>query len=186
MNLDASPACPCYRADAKRGTVHDMKQPRSYVTCGQLATTCPKRAETSSASSLFYSQRTQILAACPPPALPTSTAPIPSLTTQSSQPGCTPSTSSTTGEPGKFPLNLSTIHTNTATSTRKQNERASKITALPKPYLSPLTPTQRSILTRPIAELVHDVQTKALSPIDVLRAYGNAAVKAHASTNCLT
>src|SRR6266480_3805217 len=116
-----------------------------------------------------------------------SSAPIQSLTTQSSQPCYTPSTSSTTVEPGKLsPHNLSSVHTNTATRTRKQNERASKISTLPKAYLSPFTASQRSILTRPIAELVHDVQTQTLSPVDTLRAYGNAAIKAHASTNCLT
>ena len=35
-------------------------------------------------------------------------------------------------------------------------------------------------------ELVKDVHKQAIQPIDILRAYGKAALRAHAKTNCLT
>jgi Asp-tRNA(Asn)/Glu-tRNA(Gln) amidotransferase A subunit family amidase len=35
-------------------------------------------------------------------------------------------------------------------SQRKQSERASKIAKLPEPYLSPLSPQERTILGKPI------------------------------------
>ncbi|KAM7194264.1 amidase [Naviculisporaceae sp. PSN 640] len=68
----------------------------------------------------------------------------------------------------------------------KQNERAERIRSLPPVYHAPFTPLDRSILTRPIGELVSDVHSNVLSPVDILRAYGKAAIKAHAKTNCLT
>ena len=46
---------------------------------------------------------------------------------------------------------------------------------------------KRIYFQRPIAELVQDVQKGgASSAVDVLRAYGKVAVKAHAKTNCVT
>jgi Asp-tRNA(Asn)/Glu-tRNA(Gln) amidotransferase A subunit family amidase len=71
-------------------------------------------------------------------------------------------------------------------SLRKQSERASKIATLPTPYLTPLSPQERTILGRPIEELVQDVHKRVTRPIDILRAYGKVAIKAHARTNCLT
>jgi Asp-tRNA(Asn)/Glu-tRNA(Gln) amidotransferase A subunit family amidase len=41
-------------------------------------------------------------------------------------------------------------------------------------------------LNKPIAELVHDVQSAATTPTAVLRAYGKVAIRAHEKTGCLT
>ncbi|KAK4985995.1 hypothetical protein LTR50_005587 [Elasticomyces elasticus] len=69
---------------------------------------------------------------------------------------------------------------------RKRSERASRIAHLPEPYRLPLSPSERSILGKPIDELVQDVHSRATSPIDILRAYGKVAIRAHEATNCLT
>ncbi|KAJ4364094.1 hypothetical protein N0V83_009549 [Neocucurbitaria cava] len=69
---------------------------------------------------------------------------------------------------------------------RKQSERASKIATLPTQYLYPLSPQERTILGRPIQELVQDVQKQITSPVDILRAYSKVAIKAQEKTNCLT
>lgn len=69
---------------------------------------------------------------------------------------------------------------------RKQDERAARIANLPKPYQQPITADESDILAAPIDQLVKDVQTKSTSAVDVLRAYGKAAVKAHAKTNAVT
>ncbi|KAF2822671.1 amidase signature enzyme [Ophiobolus disseminans] len=69
---------------------------------------------------------------------------------------------------------------------RKQSERASKIAALPTTYLSPLSSQERTILGKPIQELVQDVHKQVTSPVDILRAYGKVALKAHEKTNCVT
>ena len=53
-------------------------------------------------------------------------------------------------------------------------------------YKQPLTATDRSILAKPIAELVADVRDEHVRPIDILRTYGKVALKAQARTNCLT
>lgn len=50
----------------------------------------------------------------------------------------------------------------------------------------PLSSADRDILAAPIDQLVKDVQEKVTSPIDILRAYGKAAVKAQEATNCVT
>ncbi|KAF2138255.1 uncharacterized protein K452DRAFT_234505 [Aplosporella prunicola CBS 121167] len=71
-------------------------------------------------------------------------------------------------------------------SQRKQSERASKIASLPPQYQSPLSSSERSILGKPIQELVQDVQKQVTSPVDVLRTYAKVAVEAHHKTNCLT
>lgn len=67
----------------------------------------------------------------------------------------------------------------------KQAERVQRIQALPS-YLGPFTNSERQVLAKPIEELVQDVHNKAVQPIDILRAYGKAAIKAHEKTNCLT
>ncbi|KAI5269866.1 amidase signature enzyme [Aureobasidium subglaciale] len=69
---------------------------------------------------------------------------------------------------------------------RKQDERASRIANLPSSYQGPLSSSERSILDAPIDELVQNIQSSSQSPIDILRAYGKAAVKAQAATNCVT
>lgn len=71
-------------------------------------------------------------------------------------------------------------------SQRKQDERASRIANLPKPYKAPISNDDRSILDAPIHQLVQDVQNKKTDAVDVLRAYGKAAVKAQAKTNSIT
>jgi Asp-tRNA(Asn)/Glu-tRNA(Gln) amidotransferase A subunit family amidase len=42
------------------------------------------------------------------------------------------------------------------------------------------------VLDKPVEELVKDVQSGGTQPIDILRAYGKAALKAHEKTNCVT
>lgn len=69
---------------------------------------------------------------------------------------------------------------------RKQTERASKIANLPPEYQSPLLPSERTLLRKPIQELVQEVQGHVTSPVDVLRAYAKVAVAAQHKTNCLT
>jgi Asp-tRNA(Asn)/Glu-tRNA(Gln) amidotransferase A subunit family amidase len=71
-------------------------------------------------------------------------------------------------------------------SKRKQQERADRIANLPSSYHSPVNAQDRSILDKPIEELVQDVHKQVLKPIDILRTYGKVAVKAHEKTNCLT
>jgi hypothetical protein len=71
-------------------------------------------------------------------------------------------------------------------SQRKQQERATRISALPSQYLGSLTKLDRDILDKPVEELVGDVKKDIFKPIDILRAYGNVAIKAHRLTNCLT
>ncbi|KAI0014978.1 amidase [Xylariomycetidae sp. FL0641] len=67
----------------------------------------------------------------------------------------------------------------------KRNERATRIKALPK-YQEPFTPLDREIVDKPIEGLVLDVTQGALSPGDLLNAYGKIALKSHEKTNCLT
>lgn len=50
----------------------------------------------------------------------------------------------------------------------------------------PLAANERSILARPIAELVQDVHNNAIRPVDILRAYGKVAISAQEKTNCVT
>ncbi|KAF2469003.1 amidase signature enzyme [Lindgomyces ingoldianus] len=69
---------------------------------------------------------------------------------------------------------------------RKQIERASKIASLPQPYLCPLTSQERTILGKPIQELVQDVHRQITNPVDILRAYGKVTIEAHKKTNCAT
>ncbi|CAK3946643.1 related to amidase (acetamidase) [Lecanosticta acicola] len=69
---------------------------------------------------------------------------------------------------------------------RKQDERAVRIASLPKDYHHSLSPTERSILNEPIDQLVQDVQNNKTNAVDVLQAYGKAAVKAQEETNCVT
>jgi hypothetical protein len=68
----------------------------------------------------------------------------------------------------------------------KQQERASKIAALPPVYHEGLTTTETSILATPLDKLVAQIKKQELKPLDVLRAYGKEAIRAHAETNCLT
>ncbi|RDI79786.1 hypothetical protein Vi05172_g10096 [Venturia inaequalis] len=69
---------------------------------------------------------------------------------------------------------------------RKQSKRASKIANLPQSYKLPLAANERSFLTRPIADLVKDVHSNTIRPVDILRAYGKVAISAQNATNCVT
>ena len=71
-------------------------------------------------------------------------------------------------------------------SQRKQSERAARISALGSAYKGEITSSQRSILDKPIEELVQDVHKQVLDPVDILRAYGKVAIRAQKKTNCLT
>jgi Asp-tRNA(Asn)/Glu-tRNA(Gln) amidotransferase A subunit family amidase len=75
---------------------------------------------------------------------------------------------------------------NSHASKRKQQERADRIANLPPSYHGPISTQDRSILDKPIEELVQDVHKEVLKPIDILRTYGKVAIRAHAKTNCLT
>ncbi|PMD20822.1 amidase signature enzyme [Hyaloscypha hepaticicola] len=67
----------------------------------------------------------------------------------------------------------------------KQTERAQRIQDLTS-YHGSFTSSERNVLSKPIEELVQDVHKQVLQPIDILRAYGKAALKAHTKANCLT
>lgn len=72
-------------------------------------------------------------------------------------------------------------------SKQKQDERAQRILDFSKSYSYPLAQTDKSILDKPINELVLDVKKNGASTaVDILRAYGKVAVKAQEKTNCLT
>jgi Asp-tRNA(Asn)/Glu-tRNA(Gln) amidotransferase A subunit family amidase len=71
-------------------------------------------------------------------------------------------------------------------SSFKQQQRANRFSSLPESYNGPLTTQQKSILSKPIADLVQDVQNNITSPIDILRTYGKTTRAAHARTNCVT
>ncbi|KAK0734913.1 amidase signature domain-containing protein [Lasiosphaeria miniovina] len=67
----------------------------------------------------------------------------------------------------------------------KQQERRDRIRALTA-YHGAFTAADRKTVTRPIEDLVADVHSGAVSPLDVLRTYGKVALKAHVRTNCVT
>lgn len=71
-------------------------------------------------------------------------------------------------------------------SAAKQNERRGRIARLSPVYTSPLSGTDRIILGQTVAETVSKVQSGALDPVDIVRAFGKKALKAHEATNCLT
>ncbi|KAH0543550.1 hypothetical protein FGG08_002111 [Glutinoglossum americanum] len=68
----------------------------------------------------------------------------------------------------------------------KQRERDLRIATLPAPYLGSLSALDKTIHGKSVEELVQDVHKDVFKPIDILRAYGKVAVKAHEKTNCLT
>jgi Asp-tRNA(Asn)/Glu-tRNA(Gln) amidotransferase A subunit family amidase len=67
----------------------------------------------------------------------------------------------------------------------KQTERSQRIAALTS-YQGAFTSSERQVLDKPVQELVQDVHKHVLQPIDILKAYGKAALKAHEKTNCVT
>lgn len=68
----------------------------------------------------------------------------------------------------------------------KQNERSQRFASLPSVYHTSYTALDKSIIDKPIEELVQDVHKGALSAVDVLHTYGKVAVKAQEKTNCVT
>jgi Asp-tRNA(Asn)/Glu-tRNA(Gln) amidotransferase A subunit family amidase len=82
---------------------------------------------------------------------------------------------------------IPSVHTQhlTLSSKFKQTERSQRIRDLTS-YQGAFTTPERQVLSKPIEELVQDVHKQVLQPIDVLRAYGKAAINAHAKTNCIT
>ena len=68
----------------------------------------------------------------------------------------------------------------------KQAQRANRILSLSLHYHSPISLLDRSILAKPISELVEDVHSQKIGPIDILRCYGKVALQAHEMTNCNT
>jgi Asp-tRNA(Asn)/Glu-tRNA(Gln) amidotransferase A subunit family amidase len=73
----------------------------------------------------------------------------------------------------------------TISSNFKQAERIQRIQSLAD-YHGPYTLAEKGVLAKPIQELVQDVHKQVIQPIDILRAYGKAALKAHEKTNCVT
>jgi len=80
----------------------------------------------------------------------------------------------------------STTPADSPPSKRKQLERSTRIASLPTSYTSPISSGDRDILSKSIENLVQDVHNQVLSPVDILRAYGKVAIRAHEKTNCLT
>src|SRR5271163_1057046 len=68
----------------------------------------------------------------------------------------------------------------------KQNERKSKLAALPAAYREPLSGKETSILATPLNQLVANIKKGEVKSLDVVRAYGKEAIRAHDETNCLT
>ncbi|KAL4783435.1 amidase signature domain-containing protein [Aspergillus varians] len=68
----------------------------------------------------------------------------------------------------------------------KRQERAARFASLAPEYHAPITASDKALVNKPIADLVHEVQEGSLSTTDVLRTYGKVAVKAQEKTNCIT
>ncbi|PGG98786.1 hypothetical protein AJ80_09470 [Polytolypa hystricis UAMH7299] len=68
----------------------------------------------------------------------------------------------------------------------KKQQRAQRIASLPPVYHSALSAFDKSIINKPIEQLVEDVHNGTLTPLEILHTYGKVAVKAHEKTNCLT
>ena len=68
----------------------------------------------------------------------------------------------------------------------KQEQRAKKILSLPTTYQGPFTESEKSIQTTSIEKLVDGVHDGSIKPIDILRTYGKAAIKAQHKTNSVT
>ncbi|RPB03039.1 amidase signature enzyme [Choiromyces venosus 120613-1] len=83
-------------------------------------------------------------------------------------------------------MTLITYLSHRRTCESKQTARAEIIANLPPAYHSDLAPHDREILNTPVADTARLVRKGEWKPIDILRAYGKQAVKAHAQTNCLT
>ncbi|PGH12425.1 hypothetical protein AJ79_04261, partial [Helicocarpus griseus UAMH5409] len=72
------------------------------------------------------------------------------------------------------------------TRASKRHERARRLASLPPAYHSSLTAFDKSVINRPIEELVEDVHKGVITPLQLLQTYGKVAVRAHNKTNCIT
>ena len=81
-----------------------------------------------------------------------------------------------------------TISLSHQASETKQEERRQRIidVATASRLSEPLTAAEAEVLAEPISAVVSAVQTGKADPVDILRAYGKKALKAHEATNCLT
>ncbi|EPE06196.1 amidase protein [Ophiostoma piceae UAMH 11346] len=68
----------------------------------------------------------------------------------------------------------------------KQDRRAQLIRDLPGEYQGPITTADRAIYDAPIQDLVKQVHDDKSKAINILHAYGKAALRVHSKTNCLT
>lgn len=68
----------------------------------------------------------------------------------------------------------------------KRRQRAQRFASLPAAYHAPISTFDKSVIDKPIEELVEDVHKGALAATDVLTTYGKVAVKAQERTNCVT
>ena len=73
----------------------------------------------------------------------------------------------------------------TPLSKSKQDERSRRVDTLTA-YHGPITDDDRTLIARPIADIVQNVHDGTLSPLSILHTYGRIALHAHAKTNCLT
>lgn len=68
----------------------------------------------------------------------------------------------------------------------KQQQRANRFSSLHPTYHAPFTDFDKSIIDKPIGDLVAGVRKDSSLALDILRTYGKVAVKAHERTNCVT
>lgn len=73
------------------------------------------------------------------------------------------------------------MHSNT-----KRRERDARFSTLSPDYHTPFSAADKTIINKPIEQLVSDVQNGTVSPVEVIRTYGKVAVKAQEKTNCIT
>jgi len=83
-------------------------------------------------------------------------------------------------------MTLITYLAHRRTCKNKQAVREATIANLPPAYHSPLEQYDCEILNTPVEDAARLVRKGEWKPIDILRAYGKRAIKAHEQTNCLT
>ncbi|KKZ61247.1 hypothetical protein EMCG_04119 [[Emmonsia] crescens] len=68
----------------------------------------------------------------------------------------------------------------------KREQRKQRIAGLPAAYHTVFTAFDKSVINKPIEELVQDVHKGIVSPTQILQTYGKVAIKAQKKTNCIT
>jgi hypothetical protein len=71
-------------------------------------------------------------------------------------------------------------------SVNKRKERDERISGLSEHYTGAYSGKEQTILSKNVQTLVQEVHGKQTTPLEILRAYGKAALKAHEKTNCIT